>query len=156
MGREGQAGQGEKGHEADGHRYRRRERVQGKHEGKWRQAAGMGVSAWTPPANGEGRRPPPCGRDTGQWNRDGWHHRPGEGKGVWGGGGGAEGRPGRGVEGGHEGVRGRWAPFPAEGKDWREGQRRVARGQWARPTADGKTTTGVMPTPPPLPMPIVA
>ena len=32
--------------------------------------AGMGVSAWTPLATGEGRGPPPCGPDTGQWNRD--------------------------------------------------------------------------------------
>ena len=32
--------------------------------------AGMGVSARTHVANGEGRCPPPCGPDTEQWNRD--------------------------------------------------------------------------------------
>ena len=32
--------------------------------------AGMGVSAWTHLANGEGSCPPPCGPDTGQWHRD--------------------------------------------------------------------------------------
>ena len=33
--------------------------------------AGMGVSTCTHESNGEGCCPPPCGPDTGQWNRDG-------------------------------------------------------------------------------------
>ena len=56
-------------------------------------------------------------------------------------------------EGGHKGVRGRWAPPPMEPKGSREGQRRVARGQRAPAAADSNTTRGHAspPSPPPPP-----
>ena len=101
-----------------------------------------------PQANGEGRCPPPCGPDTGQWHRDSLAPPP---EGTEGGVGEVRVGQAEGEGGGHEGVRGRWRPPPAEGEGSREGQ--GVSGE--RPIGAGRLQTatqlGVMPTPPPLP-----